>query len=182
MNLRDDLDSIYGGSMRTALGLNCKGLLLLCVCAAGPTATAQLRQNRYGGDACESCVTNPVEGSTTTDGRWSPSLARTLRSVPGPEAHPRYEEPSRYYDVWYRPSAFGRSARERFRPEPFTPRGYGNLFAAPAAPYRIDYHRYVLESPYSPYGPSYYRRSKDRPAHPGLRVHRTHRATAPSHR
>jgi hypothetical protein len=86
---------------------------------------------------------------------------------PGPEwaathGYPNYDLPSRHFDIWFRSQAWGLTKRERCAiPDPWRPRGFGNLFARPSTSHRMDYHRYVLADPLSGYGPSYYQRLPD---------------------
>jgi hypothetical protein len=86
---------------------------------------------------------------------------------PGPEwaashGFPNYDWPNRHFDVWFRSQSFGATKRERCAiPDPWKPRGYGNLFARPNTSHRMDYNRPVLVCPHSEYGPSYYLREPD---------------------
>jgi hypothetical protein len=86
---------------------------------------------------------------------------------PGPEwaashGYPNYDWPNRHFDIWFRSQSFGATKRERCAiPDPWKPRGYGNLFARPNTSHRMDYNRPVLVCPNSEYGPSYYLREPD---------------------
>lgn len=86
---------------------------------------------------------------------------------PGPEwaathGYPNYDWPDRHFDVWFRSQAWGLTKRERCAiPDPWKPRGLGNLFARPVTSHRMDYNRPVLVCPHSEYGPSYYLREPD---------------------
>ena len=86
---------------------------------------------------------------------------------PGPEwaathGYPNYDLPDRHFDVWFRSQAWGLTKRERCAiPDPWKPRGFGNLFARPVTSHRMDYNRPVLVYPYSEYGPSYFVREPD---------------------
>lgn len=59
------------------------------------------------------------------------------------------------YTTWYRPRAATLTKRERCAPDPFRPRGYGNLFAEPCDSFRMEYAPYELQEGQTPYGPSY---------------------------
>jgi hypothetical protein len=97
---------------------------------------------------------------------------------PGPEwaashGYPNYDWPNRHFDVWFRSRFWGLTKRERCAiPDPWKPRGYGNLFARPNTSHRMDYNRPVLVCPYSDYGPSYYLREPDHEC--CVRTHRGH--------
>lgn len=80
---------------------------------------------------------------------------------PGPPGapgylHPHYPEYQTRYGIWYQPRSFQEPMKEPYRPSPFRPRGWGNLFYDPCLRDRIDYNRYVVEELPSRYGPSYY--------------------------
>ncbi len=81
---------------------------------------------------------------------------------PGPpqaatHGFPNYDLPNWHFDIWFRPKAWGLTKRERCAiPDPWRPRGYGNLFARQSTAHRMDYHRYVLVDRLTGYGPSYY--------------------------
>lgn len=75
--------------------------------------------------------------------------------------YPHYDLPGQHYGIWFRPHPFGMSKNERCRtPAPWRPRGFGNLFARPSTPYRMDYNRYQVSGA-TMYGPSYYVRQPD---------------------
>lgn len=86
---------------------------------------------------------------------------------PGPEwaathAYPNYDFPDHLFGIWFRSQAWGLTKRERCgNPDPWRPRGYGNLFARPTTPHRMDYNREVLVDPCTGYGPSYFVRQPD---------------------
>ncbi len=76
--------------------------------------------------------------------------------------YPNYDHPDHHFGIWFRSQAWGLTKRERCAfPEPFRPRGYGNLFARPTTSHRMDYSRPVLADEGSQYGPSYYVRQPD---------------------
>lgn len=79
----------------------------------------------------------------------------------GGQGYPHYDYPNYRYDLWYRPHAFGWGKAERCAPDPFRPRGLGNVFNEPSTCYRLDYNRYVIKNYRSEYGPSYYHRLPD---------------------
>ena len=70
--------------------------------------------------------------------------------------HPHFPEYQTRYGIWYQPRSFHEPAREVYRPSPFRPRGWGNLFDDPCRHDRMDYNRYVVKDLPSRYGPSYY--------------------------
>lgn len=78
--------------------------------------------------------------------------------VPGSPGylHPHYPEYQTRYGIWYQPRSFHEPFREPYRPDPFRPRGWGNLFADDCRRVRMDYNRYVVKDLPSHYGPSYY--------------------------
>jgi len=82
-------------------------------------------------------------------------------SEDGGVGYRHYDFPNYRYGIWYRPRGFGWGIAERCAPQPFRPRGYGNLFNEPSTRYRMDYNRYVLTNYRTDYGPSYYRRHID---------------------
>lgn len=90
-----------------------------------------------------------------------------LYPYPGPpgaptHGYPNYDVPDRHFDIWFRPQFWGVTKRERCAiPDPWRPRGFGNLFARPSTSHRMDYHRYVLVDALTGYGPSYYLRQPD---------------------
>ncbi len=71
--------------------------------------------------------------------------------------YPHYDAPAKWYDIWFRPRAFGLTKKQRCRPDRWDPRGFGHLFNRSDSCYRMDYNRYVVVPTYSEYGPSYYR-------------------------
>ena len=81
---------------------------------------------------------------------------------PGPPGgpsflHPNLPEYQTKYGIWYQPRSFWEPSREVYRPQPFRPRGWGNLFVDdPCRRDRMDYNRYVVKDLPSRYGPSYY--------------------------
>jgi hypothetical protein len=71
--------------------------------------------------------------------------------------HPNFPEYQTRYGIWYQPRSFWEPTREVYRPQPFRPRGWGNLFVDdPCRHDRMDYNRYVVKDLPSRYGPSYY--------------------------
>jgi len=77
------------------------------------------------------------------------------------EGYRHYDLPSWYYGIWYRPRAFGLTKRQRCRPRPFRPRGYGSLFNRQCTAHRLDYKRYEVYEQKSEYGPAYYGLQED---------------------
>ncbi|HUG92031.1 MAG TPA: hypothetical protein VML55_14425 [Planctomycetaceae bacterium] len=72
---------------------------------------------------------------------------------------PHYDESFWRYGHWYRPKAATLTAQQRcVCPDPFRPRGFGNLFARPCAPHRMEYDPYVIIDERNEYGPSYFLR------------------------
>ena len=69
--------------------------------------------------------------------------------------------PFHAFTTWYRPRAATLTPAERCPPQPFRPRGYGNLFARQCDPYRMEYTPYTLHDGNSLYGPSYLLRQPD---------------------
>lgn len=59
------------------------------------------------------------------------------------------------YTTWYRPRASTLTRGVRCAPQTFSPRGFGNLFARPCDPFRMEYTPYSLPNKGSQYGPSY---------------------------
>jgi len=86
---------------------------------------------------------------------------------PGPQwaathGYPNYDLPDWHFGVWFRSQAWGLTKRERRAiPDPWRPRGLGNLFARPSTTHRMDYNRPYLTHPHTEYGPSYYLRQPD---------------------
>ena len=83
------------------------------------------------------------------------------RPDPGPPGAPGFGLPHRpeqtnRYGIWYRPKSFHAPNRAVYRPSPFRPRGFGNLFDRPCVPDRLDYARYTVRDLPSRYGPTYY--------------------------
>ena len=80
---------------------------------------------------------------------------------PGPPGspgflHPHFPEYQTRYGIWYQPDSFHESTKAVYRPSPFRPRGWGNLFYEPCRPDRMDYARAVVDDLPSRYGPAYY--------------------------
>ena len=69
---------------------------------------------------------------------------------------PHRPAPTNRYGIWYRPKSFHAPNRAVYRPSPFRPRGFGNLFDRPCVPDRLDYERYTVRDLPSRYGPAYY--------------------------
>ncbi|WP_145357604.1 hypothetical protein [Alienimonas californiensis] len=84
--------------------------------------------------------------------------ARPNYGDPGAPAFglPHQMEQSNRYGIWYRPKSFHAPNRAVYRPSPFRPRGFGNLFDRPCVPDRMDYTPYTVEDLPSRYGPTYY--------------------------
>lgn len=75
---------------------------------------------------------------------------------------PHYDAPFWHYGHWFRPKAATLTALQRCAcPDPFRPRGFGNLFARPCSPYRMEYDPYVIMDERNQYGPSYFVRPPD---------------------
>lgn len=72
-----------------------------------------------------------------------------------------FAAPMHAFTTWYRPRAATLTAAQRCAPEPFRPRGFGNLFAKPCDPFRMEYNPHVLSQRHSNYGPSYLLRMCD---------------------
>ena len=70
--------------------------------------------------------------------------------------HPHYPTYQSRYGIWYQPRSFHEAFREPYRPDPFRPRGWGNIFNDDCRRVRMDYNRYVVKDLPSQYGPSYY--------------------------
>ena len=84
------------------------------------------------------------------------------RQYPGPgtPGSPAYgfkhfPSPMPSFTRWYRPKVATLTKSVRCEPDVFRPRGYGNLFARPCDPYRMEYTPYTLDDFQSKYGPSY---------------------------
>ncbi|MFH5805794.1 hypothetical protein [Alienimonas sp. DA493] len=84
--------------------------------------------------------------------------ARPTPGDPGAPAFglPHQMEQSNRYGIWYRPKSFHAPNRAVYRPSPWRPRGFGNLFDRPCVPDRMDYTPYTVEDLPSRYGPTYY--------------------------
>ena len=83
------------------------------------------------------------------------------RPTPGEPGFPGFGLPHRpertnRYGIWYQPKLFHAPNRAVYRPSPFRPRGFGNLFDRPCVPDRIDYTPHTVENLPSRYGPTYY--------------------------
>jgi hypothetical protein len=121
-----------------------------------------------GGTAVRPPVPLPPVGTETPYGPLPPP-APPFRDTPygahanpGPPGgpsflHPNFPAYQTQYGIWYQPRAFWEPVREVYRPQPFRPRGWGNLFVDdPCRKDRMDYNRYVVKDLPSRYGPSYY--------------------------
>ena len=88
----------------------------------------------------------------------TPYGARPVPGIPGSPSFglPHRPEQTNRYGVWYRPKSFHAPNRAVYRPSPFRPRGFGNLFDRPCVPDRMDYARYTVRDLPSRYGPEYY--------------------------
>ena len=88
----------------------------------------------------------------------TPYGARPVPGVPGSPSFglPHRPEQTNRYGIWYRPKSFHAPNRAVYRPSPFRPRGFGNLFDRPCVPDRMDYARYTVRDLPSRYGPAYY--------------------------
>ncbi len=60
------------------------------------------------------------------------------------------------YTTWHRPKSSTWTRGVRCVPQSFRPRGFGNLFARPCDPFRMDYTPYSLTERASKYGPGYW--------------------------
>ncbi|MEM9701671.1 MAG: hypothetical protein AAF907_04425 [Planctomycetota bacterium] len=69
---------------------------------------------------------------------------------------PHRMEQSNRYGIWYRPKSFNAPNRAVYRPSPFRPRGFGNLFDRPCVTDRMDYTPYSVRDLPSRYGPTYF--------------------------
>ncbi|GAB5440433.1 MAG: hypothetical protein Fues2KO_07820 [Fuerstiella sp.] len=83
--------------------------------------------------------------------------------APGSPAYgfKHFPAPMHAFTTWYRPRAATLTAAQRCAPQPFRPRGFGNLFARPCDPFRMEYNPHVLSQGHSTYGPSYLLRMCD---------------------
>jgi hypothetical protein len=72
-----------------------------------------------------------------------------------------FPAPMDKFTSWYRPKAATLTQYQRCAPEPFRPRGFGNLFAVPCDGFRMDYEPYALSDGMSNYGPAYLARMPD---------------------
>ena len=84
--------------------------------------------------------------------------ARPDPGVPGAPGFglPHRPEQTNRYGIWYRPKSFHAPNRAVYRPSPYRPRGFGNLFDRPCVPDRLDYTPYTVRDLPSRYGPTYY--------------------------
>ena len=84
--------------------------------------------------------------------------ARPTPGVPGSPSFglPHRMEQTNRYGIWYLPKVFNGPNRAVYRPSPWRPRGFGNLFDRPCVTERIDYTPYTVEELPSRYGPTYY--------------------------
>lgn len=78
----------------------------------------------------------------------------------GPVA-PFYSMPTHRYTGWYRPRGVERDTFVRCQPQPFRPRGFGNLFARTPSNRRMGYKPYKLKDWSTDYGPAYYENAPD---------------------
>ncbi len=69
---------------------------------------------------------------------------------------PHRSEQSARYGIWYRPKSLHAPNRAVYRPSPWRPRGFGNLFDRPCVTDRMDYSPYAVEDLPSRYGPTYF--------------------------
>lgn len=127
------------------------------------------RENDIGDETHRSAMMPPPRPGTPTPYGPLPPPAPPFRDTvygahptPGPPGgpshlHPNYPDYQTRYGIWYQPRSFWEPFREIYRPSPFRPRGWGNLFNDdPCRHDRIDYNRYVVKDLPSRYGPSYY--------------------------
>lgn len=128
--------------------------------ATDPGAIAQAPANMAARPA-------PAIGSPTPYGPLpppAPAFSDTIygsRATPGPPGapgflHPHFPENQSHYGIWYQPRSYLASQRKPYRPRPFRPRGFGNVFYEPCRQLRMDYNREVVTDLPSQYGPSYY--------------------------
>lgn len=85
------------------------------------------------------------------------SAAAQAELPPPPPGKPGLPFP--FAGLWFRPNVHYTGPGLRALPEPFRPRGYGNLGVDPVSAYHMDYHRYVPTTFFSEHGPSYYPRN-----------------------
>lgn len=90
--------------------------------------------------------------------RQSPDMG-----APGSPAYgfKHFPSPMRAFTTWYRPRAATLTKAQRCAEEPFRPKGFGNSFARPCDPFRMEYTPYVLNDSCSKYGPTYLLRAAD---------------------
>lgn len=72
-----------------------------------------------------------------------------------------FPSPMHAFTRWHRPRAATLTAWQRCAPQQFRPRGYGDLFARPCDPFRMDYTPHTLHDGHSKYGPAYLLRAPD---------------------
>ncbi|MDG1894966.1 MAG: hypothetical protein P8J37_08660 [Fuerstiella sp.] len=66
-----------------------------------------------------------------------------------------FPSPTPSYTTWHRPKSSTWTRGVRCVPQKFRPRGFGNLFARPCDPFRMEYTPYSVTENASKYGPSY---------------------------
>lgn len=141
-------------------------LYVACLVTQSAAAAAQPRNVRAQ-PASPPAMTVPAPGSLTPYGPLPPpappfrDTVYGARANPGPPGspgflHPHYPEYQTRYGIWYQPDSFSEPAKAIYRPSPFRPRGFGNLFYEPCRPDRMDYARAVVDDLPSRYGPAYY--------------------------
>jgi hypothetical protein len=79
---------------------------------------------------------------------------------PGSPGSPAYgfkhfPAPTPTYTTWHRPKSSTWTRCVRCATQAFRPRGFGDLFARPCDPFRMEYTPYSLPNKGSQYGPSY---------------------------
>ncbi len=72
-----------------------------------------------------------------------------------------FPSPMHAFTRWHRPRAATLTACQRCEPDSWRPRGFGNLFARPCDPFRMDYSPHTLNDGHTKYGPAYILRMRD---------------------
>ena len=112
---------------------------------------------------CRPVESAGVESYDSGFSGFKPWQAAPEYGMPGsaaPDA-PHFPLPMHHYTNWYRPRAATLTKGRRCEAQPFHPRGFGNLFARPCDPFRMEYKPYALSDHNSLYGPAYIARQPD---------------------